>query len=300
MGLLAEVEVGNEGVLDEVDAAVAGEKQGRGPAGVDGERCGDHLQQCGAQHETRAQSNEVAQGTHRGRTANENDAAKQVGQAGDQAQPKAKPEHGAAQAAGGEGLCVRHCCDCSSLRARTTVGPRIRYSGRDYASELRNRWPAQRRKKHIFNALTSAKAQAANYPFCTIDPNTGVVTVPDERLDQICGADQAEVAGPDDDGVHRHRRLVRARRRAKAWATSSSATSASTDAICHVVRCFDDPEVVHVAGGVNPLHDIDIINTELLLADLDTVEKRYTKVEKLAKHDRATTRSRPSFSALQS
>ena len=139
-------------------------------------------------------------------------------------------------------------------------------------------------KSTIFNALTSAKAQAANYPFCTIDPNTGVVTVPDARLDEIAACDPAQEPGADDDRIHRHRPAwSRGHRRVRASATSSSATSRATDAVAHVVRCFEDPEVIHVAGGVNPLHDIDVINTELLLADLDTVEKRAAKAERAAK-----------------
>ena len=91
----------------------------------------------------------------------------------------------------------------------------------------------------------------------------------------------------------------RARRKGEGLGNQFLGHIRATDAICHVVRCFDDPEVVHVAGGVNPLHDIDIINTELLLADLDTVEKRHAKVEKLQKPRTPTTRSKPSSPSLQ-
>ena len=157
-------------------------------------------------------------------------------------------------------------------------------------------------KSTIFNALTSAKAQAANYPFsCTIDPNTGTVTVPDTsmvsprsargqiKLDQLVPTSMEfiDIAG-----------LVEGASKGEGLGNQFLGHIRSTDAILHVVRCFADPEVVHVAGGVNPLHDIDIINTELLLADLDTVEKRYAKVEKLNKPANADHKIKTEFSAL--
>src|SRR3954467_8407919 len=138
-------------------------------------------------------------------------------------------------------------------------------------------------KSTIFNALTSAKAQAANYPFCTIDPNTGTVTVPDERLDQITKLVVPNRTVPTTMEFIDIAGLVEGASKGEGLGNQFLGHIRSTDAICHVVRCFDDPEVVHVAGDVNPLHDIDIINTELLLADLDTVEKRNTKVERSAK-----------------
>ncbi|MDQ2832423.1 MAG: redox-regulated ATPase YchF [Acidobacteriota bacterium] len=138
-------------------------------------------------------------------------------------------------------------------------------------------------KSTIFNALTSAKAQAANYPFCTIDPNTGVVTVPDERLDKIAELIQPKSLVPTTMEFIDIAGLVEGASKGEGLGNQFLGHIRATDAVCHVVRCFDDAEVVHVAGGVNPLHDIDIINTELLLADLDTVEKRNTKVERAAK-----------------
>jgi ribosome-binding ATPase len=138
-------------------------------------------------------------------------------------------------------------------------------------------------KSTIFNALTSAKAQAANYPFCTIDPNTGVVTVPDERLSKISALIQPKSLVPTTMEFIDIAGLVEGASKGEGLGNQFLGHIRATDAICHVVRCFDDPEVVHVAGGVNPLHDMDIINTELLLADLDTVEKRNTKVERAAK-----------------
>jgi GTP-binding protein YchF len=139
-------------------------------------------------------------------------------------------------------------------------------------------------KSTIFNALTAAKAPAANYPFCTIDPNVGVVPVPDQRLDRITQLvkpnrtvsttmEFIDIAG-----------LVEGASKGEGLGNQFLGHIRSTDAICHVVRCFDDPNVIHVAGGVNPLHDIDITNTELLLADLDTAEKRWAKVEKAVKN----------------
>ena len=139
-------------------------------------------------------------------------------------------------------------------------------------------------KSTIFNALTSAKAQAANYPFCTIDPNTGTVTVPDERLDQITKLVVPNRTVPTTMEFIDIAGLVEGASKGEGLGNQFLGHIRSTDAICHVVRCFDDAEVVHVAGGVNPLHDMDIINTELLLADLDTVEKRAQRVEKLARN----------------
>lgn len=139
-------------------------------------------------------------------------------------------------------------------------------------------------KSTIFNALTSAKAQAANYPFCTIDPNTGVVTVPDARLDKIAALIKPKSLVPTTMEFIDIAGLVEGASKGEGLGNQFLGHIRSTDAIAHVVRCFDDPEVIHVAGGVNPLHDIEIINTELLLADLDTVEKRMVRVEKAAKN----------------
>ena len=138
-------------------------------------------------------------------------------------------------------------------------------------------------KSTIFNALTSAKAQAANYPFCTIEPNTGIVPVPDPRLGKIADLIQPKSLVPTTMEFIDIAGLVEGASKGEGLGNQFLGHIRATDAICHVVRCFDDPEVVHVAGGVNPLHDIDIINTELLLADLDSVEKRNTKVERAAK-----------------
>ena len=146
-------------------------------------------------------------------------------------------------------------------------------------------------KSTIFNALTSAKAQAANYPFCTIDPNTGVVTVPDERLTKIADLIHPESLVSTTMEFIDIAGLVEGASKGEGLGNQFLGHIRATDAIAHVVRCFDDPEVVHVAGAVNPLHDIDIINTELLLADLDTVEKRNTKAERAAKSSDAKAKT---------
>jgi GTP-binding protein YchF len=139
-------------------------------------------------------------------------------------------------------------------------------------------------KSTIFNALTAAKAQAANYPFCTIDPNVGIVTVPDERLDRITEFVKPHRTVPTTMEFIDIAGLVEGASKGEGLGNQFLGHIRATDAVIHVVRCFDDPNVIHVAGGVNPLHDIDIINTELLLADLETVDKRLTKAEKAAKN----------------
>jgi hypothetical protein len=139
-------------------------------------------------------------------------------------------------------------------------------------------------KSTIFNALTAAEAQAANYPFCTIDPNVGVVSVPDWRLDKITEFVKPNRTVPTIMEFIDIAGLVEGASKGEGLGNQFLGHIRSTDAICHVVRCFDDPNVIHVAGGVNPLHDIDIINTELLLADLETVEKRWPKVEKAVRN----------------
>ncbi|MBX7232207.1 MAG: redox-regulated ATPase YchF [Bdellovibrionales bacterium] len=137
-------------------------------------------------------------------------------------------------------------------------------------------------KSTLFNALTSAKAEAANYPFCTIDPNVGVVTVPDKRLEQIAARVKPQSLIPTAIEFVDIAGLVAGASQGEGLGNKFLANIRATDAIIHVVRCFDDPNVIHVSGSVDPLRDIDVINTELMLADLDTVEKRYKKIEKMA------------------
>ncbi len=138
-------------------------------------------------------------------------------------------------------------------------------------------------KSTLFNALTSAKAEAANYPFCTIDPNVGVVTVPDERLRKISELIKPKSLIPTVIEFVDIAGLVAGASKGEGLGNQFLGHIRQTDAIVHVVRCFDDPNVVHVSGSVNALRDIDVINTELQLADLEAVEKKMQKIEKTAK-----------------
>lgn len=138
-------------------------------------------------------------------------------------------------------------------------------------------------KSTIFNALTSAKAEAANYPFCTIDPNVGVVTVPDPRLDKITEFVKPQRTVPTTMEFIDIAGLVAGASKGEGLGNQFLGHIRATDAIAHVVRCFEDDNVIHVSGTVDPLRDIDVINTELMLADMDTVEKKLVKAEKAAK-----------------
>ena len=118
-------------------------------------------------------------------------------------------------------------------------------------------------KSTIFNALTASKAQAANYPFCTIDPNVGIVSVPDERLGKIAALIQPHSLVPTTMEFIDIAGLVAGASKGEGLGNQFLGHIRSTDAIAHVVRCFEDPEVVHVAGTVDPISDIETINTEL-------------------------------------
>jgi ribosome-binding ATPase len=136
-------------------------------------------------------------------------------------------------------------------------------------------------KSTLFNALTKAGIAAENYPFCTIEPNTGIVEVPDERLDQLAALVKPQKVVPAVVEFVDIAGLVAGASKGEGLGNQFLANIRETDAITHVVRCFDDPNVVHVAGKVDPISDIETINTELALADLGTVERqlaRYTKV----------------------
>lgn len=138
-------------------------------------------------------------------------------------------------------------------------------------------------KSTIFNALTSAGAQAANYPFCTIDPNVGVVQVPDERMERLAEIVHPERVVPTTMEFLDIAGLVKGASQGEGLGNQFLGHIRGVDAIAHIVRCFDDPDVVHVHGAVNPKNDIEVINTELILADLDTVEKKLARLEKAAK-----------------
>ncbi len=137
-------------------------------------------------------------------------------------------------------------------------------------------------KSTLFNAITNSQVEAANYPFATIKPNTGVVEVPDKRLDYLCQLyhplrrvaatfEFTDIAG-----------LVKGASKGEGLGNQFLANIRETDAICHVVRCFEDPNILHVDGSVNSLRDAETINLELIFADLETIENRIAKIEKKA------------------
>ncbi len=138
-------------------------------------------------------------------------------------------------------------------------------------------------KSTIFNALTHAGAQAANYPFCTIDPNVGVVALKDKRLDDIARIFKPEKVTPTTVEFVDIAGLVKGASEGQGLGNQFLGHIKNVDAIAHIVRCFDNPDVVHVDGSIDPLRDIEVIQTELALADLSTVEKRLDKVSRLAK-----------------
>jgi len=138
-------------------------------------------------------------------------------------------------------------------------------------------------KSTIFNALTSAGAESANYPFCTIDPNVGIVQVPDPRMDQLSAIVNPQKIQPTTIEFVDIAGLVKGASSGEGLGNQFLGHIRSTDAIVHVVRCFDDDNVVHVSGRVSPADDIEVINTELALADLDTVEKKIQRAEKMAR-----------------
>ena len=137
-------------------------------------------------------------------------------------------------------------------------------------------------KSTLFNCLSNAKAQAANFPFCTIEPNVGVITVPDERLNALVEIDHPKRVVPATMEIVDIAGLVKGASRGEGLGNKFLANIRETDAIIHVLRCFDDPNVTHVDGSVDPVRDKEIIDTELQLKDLETVESRIGKVEKQA------------------
>ena len=138
-------------------------------------------------------------------------------------------------------------------------------------------------KSTIFNALTSAGAQASNYPFTTIDPNVGVVDMPDERLDKLAEIYVPKKLTPTSMEFVDIAGLVKGASQGEGLGNKFLANIREVDAIAHVVRCFEDPNVIHVANKVDPKADIEVIEAELMLADLDAIEKRLYKAEKLVK-----------------
>ncbi|MEE3455619.1 MAG: redox-regulated ATPase YchF, partial [Succiniclasticum sp.] len=142
-------------------------------------------------------------------------------------------------------------------------------------------------KSTLFNAITKAGAEAANYPFCTIEPNEGVVAVPDERLDVLAKMFNSRKITPAIMHFVDIAGLVKGASKGEGLGNQFLSHIRNTDAIAEVVRCFEDENVTHVEGSVDPVRDIQIIDTELCLADIDTINNRMKKVEKLLKaHDK--------------
>ncbi len=138
-------------------------------------------------------------------------------------------------------------------------------------------------KSTLFNAITNAGAQAANYPFCTIEPNTGVVAVPDERLDKLSNLYHPKKTTPAMVEFVDIAGLVKGASRGEGLGNKFLSHIREVDAIVHVVRCFEDDNIIHVDGSVDPQRDIETINLELIFADMDTVQKRGEKAGKMIK-----------------
>lgn len=138
-------------------------------------------------------------------------------------------------------------------------------------------------KSTLFNCLSNAKAQAANFPFCTIEPNVGVITVPDERLTKLAELVKPQRLVPNTIEIVDIAGLVKGASKGEGLGNQFLGNIRATNAIIHVLRCFDDNNVIHVDGSVDPIRDKEIIDTELQLKDLETVTKKIQKVEKMAK-----------------
>ncbi|SEN38351.1 hypothetical protein SAMN05216436_11577 [bacterium A37T11] len=138
-------------------------------------------------------------------------------------------------------------------------------------------------KSTLFNCLSNAKAQAANFPFCTIEPNVGVITVPDERLNKLAELVNPQRIVPNTIEIVDIAGLVKGASKGEGLGNQFLGNIRNTDAIIHVLRCFDNDNVIHVDGSVDPIRDKEIIDIELQLKDLDTVNKRIQRVEKMAR-----------------
>lgn len=142
-------------------------------------------------------------------------------------------------------------------------------------------------KSTLFNSLTKAGAESANYPFCTIDPNVGIVSVPDHRLDVLAELyDSAKIVPAVIEFVD-IAGLVKGASKGEGLGNQFLSNIREVDAIVHVVRCFENDNIVHVDGSINPLRDIETINLELIFSDIEIMERRYAKVSKVARNDKA-------------
>lgn len=154
-------------------------------------------------------------------------------------------------------------------------------------------------KSTLFNAITNAGAQSANFPFCTIEPNVGMVTVPDARLDYLAEMYSPKKLTPAVIEFVDIAGLVRGASKGEGLGNKFLGNIRATDAIIHVVRCFDDDNVIHVEGGADPRRDIEIIDLELIMADMEMVERRIDKAQKAAKADKKFLQEAELFSRLR-
>ena len=150
-------------------------------------------------------------------------------------------------------------------------------------------------KSTLFNSLTKAGAESANYPFCTIDPNVGVVTVPDERLALLGDFYHSKKVTPAVIEFVDIAGLVKGASKGEGLGNQFLANIREVDAIVHVVRCFEDTNVIHVDGSIDPIRDIETINLELIFSDLEILERRIAKVTKTARMDKEAAKSLISF-----
>ena len=154
-------------------------------------------------------------------------------------------------------------------------------------------------KSTLFNALSRAGAEAANFPFCTIEPNVGVVPVPDARLERLAALASSAKIVPTAMRFVDIAGLVEGASKGEGLGNQFLAHIREVDAICHVVRCFEDPDVIHVRGGIDPISDIEVVETELMLKDLETVEKRADRARRAARSgDKALQREAELIAAL--
>ena len=142
-------------------------------------------------------------------------------------------------------------------------------------------------KSTLFNAITNAGAQSANYPFCTIEPNVGVVSVPDYRLDELAKMYNPEKYTPAVIEFVDIAGLVRGASKGEGLGNKFLSHIREVDAIVHLVRCFEDPNIIHVDGNVNPMRDIETINLELIFSDIEIIERRLARAEKALKGDKS-------------
>ena len=145
-------------------------------------------------------------------------------------------------------------------------------------------------KSTLFNSLTKAGAESANYPFCTIDPNVGIVAVPDKRLDVLTKMYDSAKTTPAVIEFVDIAGLVKGASKGEGLGNQFLANIRETDAIVHVVRCFDDDDVIHVDGSVDPIRDIETINVELIFADLEVLERRASKQIRVARNDKSAAK----------